>query len=79
MSTKWYRLHGPITAADAEAEPEAQRLFGSSYDAHMCRYAVQCSESQIIRAEYRPWRKPHIERVRRLGGNTDAAASVSSR
>lgn len=27
MSNKWRGLHGPITAAAAEAEPEAQRLF----------------------------------------------------
>jgi hypothetical protein len=27
MSNKWNGLHGPITAADAEAEPEYERLF----------------------------------------------------
>lgn len=64
MSNKWRGLHGPITAAAAEAEPLSERLFGPSYDARQRRYAAQQSESGINRASYRPWKKPTIERVR---------------
>jgi hypothetical protein len=64
MSNKWRGLHGPITAEAAEREPEAQRLFGPSYDARMRQHAAHRSESGINRATYKPWRKPKIERVK---------------
>lgn len=57
-------LRGPITAAMAEAEPEAQRLFGPSYDAKMRQYVARRQSSGINRAVYRPWKKPTIERVK---------------
>jgi hypothetical protein len=64
MSNKWRGLHGPITADAAEREPEAQRLFGPSYDAKMRQHAACRLERGINRASYQPWKKPRIERVR---------------
>jgi hypothetical protein len=58
---KWRGLHGPIAAADAEAEPEAQRLFGPSYEARQRRYAGRRTEHEINRQVSRPWKKPTIE------------------
>jgi hypothetical protein len=65
MSNKWRGLHGPITAEAAEREPEAQRLFGPSYEAKMRQHAARRQHSGIDREKYRPWRKPRIERVKR--------------
>jgi hypothetical protein len=65
MSDKWRGLHGPITAALAEAEPEAQRIFGPSYDAKVKWHAARRLERTINRASYQPWKKPRIERVKR--------------
>ena len=62
MSNKWRGLHGPITAADAE--PEAQRIFGPSYDARMRQHTARRLESGINRASYQPWRKPRIVRAK---------------
>ena len=59
MSDKWRGLHGPITAAAADAEPEHERLFGSSW---MRQAAAVRSDTGINKATYRPWRKPLIER-----------------
>jgi hypothetical protein len=64
MSNKWRGLHGPITAAMAEAEPESQRLFGPSYDARQRQHAARRQSSGINRATYSPWKKPRIERVK---------------
>jgi hypothetical protein len=64
MSNKWRGLHGPITAAAAEAEPEAQRLFGPSYDARQRQYAARRQSQGINRATYAPWRKPRMERAK---------------
>jgi hypothetical protein len=64
MSNKWRGLHGPITAADAEREPEAQRLFGPSYAAKMRQPAARRQSQGINRASYQPWKKPRIERVK---------------
>jgi hypothetical protein len=57
-------IHGPITAAAAEAEPVNQRLFGPSYDAKMRQHAARRPSQGINRATYRPWKKPRIERVK---------------
>jgi hypothetical protein len=64
MSNKWRGLEQPITAADAEAEPEAQRLFGPSYDARQRR--LNGLHKGINRDVYTPWKKPHIERVKKI-------------
>ena len=56
-------LHGPITAASAEAEPEAQRLFGPTFDAKM-QWHRRWQSSGINKATYRPWKKPRIQRVK---------------
>ncbi len=58
-------LHGPITAAMAEAEPIGEQIFGPSYDARMRQFAARRQQSGINRASYRPWKKPTIERVKR--------------
>jgi hypothetical protein len=60
---KWTGLTRQITALDAEAEPEAQRLFGPSYDARQRQLCRQ--QGGIDKATYRPWRKPKIERAKR--------------
>jgi hypothetical protein len=65
MSNKWLGLTKPITAQDAEREPEAQRLFSPSYDARMRQHAARRQSSGINRATYAPWKKPRIERVKR--------------
>ncbi len=62
MSNKWRGLHGPITAAAAEREPEHVRLFGPSYTDRMRQHAARRPDSGINKATYRPWRKPTIER-----------------
>ena len=54
MSDKWRGLEKPITAADAEREPEAQRLFGPSYDARQRRRAARRSDTGINRATFAP-------------------------
>jgi hypothetical protein len=65
MSNNWIGLERPITAEAAEREPEAQRLFGPSYEARMRQHAARRQSSGINRATYQPWRKPRIERVKR--------------
>lgn len=61
MSNKWTGL-GKITAADAEREPEADRLFGPSY--HERQRQLGVVQGGIDKATYRPWKKPMIERVK---------------
>lgn len=63
MSDKWRGLDQRITAEDAEREPEAQRLFGPTYDARRASVARRQS-SGINRATYAPWKKPRIVRVK---------------
>jgi len=65
MSDKWRGLHGPITAAAADAEPLDQRLFGPSYDAKLRQHAARQTDSGINKATFRPWKKPMIERSKR--------------
>jgi hypothetical protein len=75
---KWTGLEKPITAADAEAEPEADRLFGPSYDARQRRLTQRSQPDGIDCASYTPWRKPRMERKEaanrgepaRIGGGT---------
>jgi hypothetical protein len=62
MSNKWQGLEKRITSEVADAEPEAIRLFGPSYDARQARLRGQ--PSGINREKYRPWKKPRIERVK---------------
>ena len=58
-------LRGPITAELADAEPEADRLFGPSYTARQRQFAARRKPSSPLnKAKYRPWRKPTIERVK---------------
>jgi hypothetical protein len=65
MSNKWRGLHGPITAAAADAEPESDRLFGPSYTARQRQFAARRKPSSPLnKAKYRPWKKPTIERVK---------------
>jgi hypothetical protein len=64
MSNKWRGLEQPITAEDAEREPEAQRLFGPSYDARQRQLRVGQTKQGVDLTTYRPWRKPTIERVK---------------
>jgi hypothetical protein len=64
MSYYFRHWHAAITADDAEAEPEAQRVFGPSYDAKMKWHAARRQSQGINRATYRPWKKPMIERVK---------------
>jgi len=49
MSNKWRGLHGPITAAIAEAEPDAQRLFGPSFDARQRQHTARRQFSRPVR------------------------------
>jgi hypothetical protein len=64
MSYTFRHWRGPITAQDAEREPEAQRLFGPSYDARMRQHAARRQSSGINRQTFKPWRKSKIERVK---------------
>jgi hypothetical protein len=64
MSNKWRGLEQPITAAAAEAEPEAQRLFGPSYEVRQRQHAARRSEGRINRQTYALWKKLRIERVK---------------
>lgn len=57
---KWQRTT-PITAADAEAEPEHERLFGSSYDARQRQLRGQLADG-IDKATFTPWKKPRMQR-----------------
>lgn len=61
--SKWTGLEKPITAAIADAEPEAQRLFGPSYAIRQA--ALNSLPEGIDRADFSPWKKPRIERVKR--------------
>jgi hypothetical protein len=63
--SKWKGLSGPITAADAEAEAENDRLFGLSYEARQRQIKASSEPSGINRTAYRPWKKPRIERSQR--------------
>ncbi len=59
---KWTGLTKPITAADAEREPEALRLFGPIYDARQRQRAARRQSAGIDRETYQPWKKPRIVR-----------------
>ncbi len=61
MSRKWTGLERPITLADAEAELDRDRLFGPGYDARR-RALMGDGPSGVDRANYRPWKKPRMER-----------------
>jgi hypothetical protein len=65
MSYYFATWHTEITADAAEREPEAQRIFGPSFEARMRQHAARRSDSGINRASYQPWKKPRIERVKR--------------
>jgi hypothetical protein len=64
MSYYFATWHTEITAALADAEPEAQRLFGPSFDAKMRQHAARRQSSPLNKATYAPWKKPRIERVK---------------
>jgi hypothetical protein len=54
-------IHGPITAADAEAEPPNERLFAAATPAAA---PARTPTKRISRTTYRPWKKPMIERTK---------------
>lgn len=59
---KWQRTT-PITALEAEHEPEHDRLIGSSYIA--CQAALKARGERETRIDRDPWKKPKIVRARR--------------
>jgi len=65
VSNKWRGLHGPITAAVADAEPEHDQLFGPSFGLRQRQLRARGQQSGIDKATYRPWKKPTIERAKR--------------
>ena len=64
MSYSFATWHTAITADAAEREPEAQRIFGPSFEAKMKWHAARRQSSGINRQTFKPWRKPRIERVK---------------
>lgn len=51
-----------ITLAEALAEPEHERLFGSAYTARQAALRREQQPGAINRKKYEPWRKPRIVR-----------------
>src|SRR5690242_20113562 len=80
MSNKWRNFPGHISAQDAEREPEADRLFGPSYERRQRQLAARSAAAGIDRASYRPWRKPTIDRRGTISAaNNHAREGVSDR
>jgi hypothetical protein len=63
--SKWTRTT-PITALEAEAEPERDRIFGSSYEARQARQRPQ----REVTLDRDPWKKPKIVRSKEAKGES---------
>lgn len=68
MSNKWAGLNGPITAADAEAEPIDQRLFGPDFDRRQRAIRARSEPDGIDKTTFKPWKKPRIVRSKEAKG-----------